>query len=139
MAFAWTAAALIATAALFASDQPRSRPPSEILGLWRGTSTCTDRVAAPACNDETVEYEFTPGPKPGTVHWKPYKIVDGQRDLMGELDLAYDASERCWLAEFKSPRVQIVWCLAVTGTHINGSGWLLPGKQKVRKVDVDKA
>ena len=38
--------------------------PAELIGTWRGTSTCTDRVAAPACNDETVVYEFSAGPKP---------------------------------------------------------------------------
>src|SRR6185295_16812892 len=54
------------------------------MGVWRGASTCTDRVAAPACHDEVVVYEFTAGAKAGTVHWKADKIVDGQRQPMGE-------------------------------------------------------
>jgi hypothetical protein len=67
--------------------------PAAPTGVWRGTSTCTDRVAAPACHDEVVVYEFTAGAKSGTVHWKADKVVDGHREPMGELDLAYDTGD----------------------------------------------
>jgi hypothetical protein len=107
-------------------------------GVWRGTSTCTDRVAAPACHDEVVVYEFTAGAKAGTVHWKADKVVDGQRQTMGEMDLSYDTGDACWRAEFSSARVHSVWCLTVDGMHITGTARLLPGKQTVRKVDVRK-
>ena len=116
--------------------QQRSHEPAELLGVWRGTSTCTDRVAAPACNDETVVYEFTSGQKPGSVHWKADKVVGGQRETMGELDLAYASSDACWQAEFSSPRVRGVWCLSVVDSgRMTGTAWLLPGKERVRKVD----
>jgi hypothetical protein len=85
-----------------------------------------------------VVYEFTAGAKPGMVHWKADKVVDGQRQPMGEMDLTYDTDEACWKGEFSSPRVQIVWCLAVDGAHMTGTARLLPGKQIVRKVDVRK-
>jgi hypothetical protein len=107
-------------------------------GVWRGTSTCTDRLAAPACRDEVVVYEFTPGAKPGTVRWKADKIVDGQRQPMGELELAYDAPAACWMAEFSSPRVHSVWCLAVDGVRLTGTARVLPGSQIVRKLDARK-
>jgi hypothetical protein len=107
-------------------------------GLWRGISTCTDRGALPACRDEVVIYEFRAGSKPGTVHWKADKIVGGQREPMGEMDLTYDTGDACWRAEFSSPRVHSVWCLAVDGAHMTGTGRLLPGKQIVRKIDVRK-
>jgi hypothetical protein len=131
-------AVLVATRPLVVSGQAQTHQPSELFGVWHGTSICTDRVAAPACQDETIVYEFTAGPKPQTVHWKADKIVKGQREPMGELDLAYDTDDACWKGEFSSPRVRIVWCIAVTGSHIRGSAWLLPGKEKVRKVDLDK-
>ena len=83
--------------------------PAELIGTWRGTSTCTDRVAAPACNDETVVYEFSAGPKPGLVHWK---------------------------AEYRGPRVTIVWRLTVKGGHLTGTGRQLPGNQTIRKIDL---
>ena len=31
---------------------------TSILGTWRGTSTCVDKVAFPACHDEVVIYEI---------------------------------------------------------------------------------
>lgn len=122
---------------LRASPAPSDHAPSELVGTWRGTSTCSDRVAAPACRDEVVIYDFTAGEK-GTVHWKADKVVEGQRQTMGELDLAYDAGARCWSAEFRSPRVRMVWCLVVDGAHLTGTGRQLPGDQTVRKIDARK-
>jgi hypothetical protein len=111
---------------------------NEIVGTWQGTSTCTDRVAAPACNDEVVVYEISAGPARGVVHWKGYKIVNGHRDLMGELDFTYSADDHCWRADMSSTRVIGVWCLSVQGSAMTGSAWLLPGKQVVRAVKAKK-
>lgn len=111
---------------------------SEVVGTWQGTSTCTDRVAAPACNDEVIVYEISAGASRGTAHQKAYKIVNGQRDLMGELDFQYSAEDRCWRADFGSPRPTVVWCLSISGTTMTGSAWRLPGKQVVRAVNARK-
>jgi hypothetical protein len=133
------AAALVLGAAAsfsFATDDgPQESVP---IGVWRGTSTCTDLVAAPACRDEVVVYELTAGSKSGLVHWKADKVVDGKRLPMGEMDLAYDRGEACWKAEFPGPRIHSVWCLVVHGSHMTGTGRLLPGKETVRKVDLRK-
>lgn len=83
-------------------------------------------------------YELTAGDKPSTVHWKAEKVVNGRNELMGELDLEYEASEACWKAEFSSPQVRVAWCLAVDVKHLTGTGRLLPGKQIVRRVDAVK-
>jgi len=72
------------------------------------------------------------------VRWKADKVVDGKREPMGEMDVTYDAGEKCWRATFSSPRVQSVWCLVVDGKHLTGTGRLLPGKQTVRKIDARK-
>jgi hypothetical protein len=106
------------------------------IGVWRGTSTCTDRVAAPACRDEAVVYEFTAGAKPGAVHLRADKVVDGQRLPMGEMDLEYATGGACWRAEVTSPRLHSLWCFVVDGSHMTGTGTLLPGKQTIRKIDV---
>ena len=113
-------------------------PASQLLGTWRGTSVCTDRVAAPACQDETVLYTFTRGARDGAVHWAADKIVNGKRQPMGEMDLTYDRSESCWKAEFSSPRVKSVWRLSVDGNHLTGTGRLLPGNETIRKLDLRK-
>ena len=112
--------------------------PEQLIGVWRGTSICTDRVAAPACRDETVVYEFTAGSPPGTVHWAADKVVNGQRERMGELELAYDTAEACWKAEFSSPRLKSVWCLSVSGARLSGTARLLPGNETVRRVELRK-
>src|SRR4029078_9863941 len=96
--------------------------PEQLIGTWRGASNVTHRVAAPACNDETVVYEFTAGPKPAMVHWKADKVVNGRREAMGEFDLAYDTTEACWKAEYRGPRVTTVWRLTVDGKHLTGTG-----------------
>jgi hypothetical protein len=129
---------VVAFAALCASAAPTDRSPSEIIGTWRGTSTCSDRVAAPACRDEVVVYDFTAGEIPGTVRWKADKVVNGERLTMGEMDLAYDAGEACWAAEISSPRFRMRWCLVVEGAHLTGTGRQLPGKETVRKIDARK-
>ncbi len=123
---------------LIPAAQLPSGKPTEILGLWSGKSLCTDRVAAPACRDESVIYEFTAGKRPGTVHWKADKLVDGRREAMGDTDLTYDVGAGCWQAEFRSPRVHGVWCLSVSGTHLSGTGRLLPRHETVRRVEVQR-
>jgi hypothetical protein len=120
------------------AQTPPAVAPAQLIGTWRGTSTCTDRVAAPACHDETVVYEFRAGPKPGAVVWAADKVVDGKRLPMGELELAYDTTEACWKAEFTSPRTKIVWRLKVDGTHLSGTGRQLPGDETVRKIEAQK-
>jgi hypothetical protein len=135
---------VIACSAVFvgaAGQQTKSTTvpgPDQLIGVWRGTSICTDRVAAPACQDETVVYEFTKGPRPNVVRWKADKVVNGQREPMGELDLEYDKAEACWKGEFNSPRVKSVWRLSVDGTRLSGTGRLLPGKETIRKMELQK-
>lgn len=126
---------VLAGCVLGASSASDDIKPTELVGTWRGASACTDRVAAPACRDEVVVYEFTVGPKSGTVHWKADKVVDGKRQPMGEMDLDYDRDDKCWKAEFISPRVHSVWCLVVDGGHLTGTARLLPGKETVRRID----
>jgi hypothetical protein len=94
-------------------------------------------VAAPACKDETVVYEFTAGPKPGTVRWMADKVVNGHRAKMGELELEFDQAEGCWKAGFASPRVR-VWRLVVEGERISGTARRLPGNEIIRSIDVRK-
>lgn len=112
--------------------------PAQLIGTWRGTSTCTDLKAAPACHDETVVYEFTAGSRPGAVHWAADKVVAGQRQPMGEMELEYDKAEGCWKAFFTSPRIKSVWRLTVEGSRLTGTGRLLPGNETIRRLDLRK-
>ena len=127
---------VLGSLAVSAADVPG---PEQLIGLWRGTSICTDRVAAPACQDETIVYEFKAGSQPGTVRWAADKMVNGKRESMGDpLDVIYDSTEKCWKVEFTSPRVTVVWRLVVDGRHLTGTARLLPGNETVRTVDARK-
>jgi hypothetical protein len=136
------ARAVVAVAVLITTSMPMtawaSHPRSELIGVWRGTSVCSDRVAAPGCNNEVVIYEFSPGSQPEIVHWTADKVVDGKRLPMGEFDLTYDRNEACWRAEFKSPRVHMMWRVVVEGADLKGTASLLPGKEIVRKIEAHK-
>jgi hypothetical protein len=117
---------------------PQQHTIEELRGTWRGTSTCTDRVAAPSCQDETVVYEFKNGDKAGTVIMAADKIVNGARVPMGDLTFAYDATLACWRSDFESPRMKLRWCFTVEGTTLKGTATLLPGNQVVRRVSVKR-
>jgi hypothetical protein len=134
---------IVLLASLLAATPPAAPPPDDgkpaaIIGTWRGTSTCTDRVAAPACKDEVVVYDFIARETPGVVRWKADKVVNGERLNMGEFDVEYDADDKCWAGEFHGPRSDTRWCLTIDGKHMTGTGVMLPGKQKVRAIDVKK-
>jgi hypothetical protein len=116
----------------------RQHDVAELLGTWRGTSTCSDRVAAPACQDEVVVYEVRRGDKAGELILAADKIVSGQREPMGELTFVFDTKESCWRSDFESPRVTSRWCFIVEGDKLRGTARLLPGNQVVRKVQATR-
>lgn len=129
---------LVTFVALVSRAAQPSHAGTELIGTWRGTSVCADRVAAPACKDETVIYDFTAGAKPDTVHWKADKIVNGERVNMGEFDLVYSTTDACWRAELTSPRFHMIWCVVVDHATLAGTAAILPGKQIVRKIEAKK-
>src|SRR5262245_39122182 len=93
---------------------------SAFVGTWRGTSTCVNREFAPACQDEVVVYDVARTDKPGAAHLKAYKIVDGEKGLMGESDFTFDEKKGCWTSEFRNAKVHIVQCLTIDGTTMAG-------------------
>jgi hypothetical protein len=120
------------------SAQPAPHGVDELLGTWRGTSTCTDKVAAPACRDETVVYDVRRGDKPGHAILAADKIVNDRRMPMGELEFAWDAAAACWRADFESPSMTSRWCFTIDGAALKGTARLLPGNQIIRRVDVHR-
>ena len=83
-------------------------------------------------------FRSSAGASRGLVHQQAFKIVNGERELMGEMDFTYSAADGCWRAEFSSPRVTSIWCLSVTGKTMTGAAWLMPGRQVVRAVRAGK-
>ena len=112
-------------------------PADRIVGTWRGTSTCVDRVAAPACNDEVVVYEIERSAgKPDSVTTKEDKLVDGKRVPMGVLEFKRGVTEDAWLTEFETPRVHGRWELLLSGDQMTGTLLLLPSKTVVRRMSL---
>ena len=86
-----TLGVLVCASCLSASAAPSDHKPSELIGTWRGTSTCTDRVAAPACHDEVVVYRITPVKGSDSLSMDALKIVNGKEEEMGVLSCAFAA------------------------------------------------
>jgi hypothetical protein len=136
--FRWQIVVLTALAVVCGAAVARSAGAERIVGTWRGFSTCTDRVAAPACNDEQVVYEIVAAPgKPNTVTVKADKVVDGKRVPMGALDFALD-KDGLWTSEFETPRVHARWQLVPSGTTMTGRLTLLPSKAVVRRLELKR-
>ncbi len=112
-------------------------PVEEILGEWRGTSTCVKSEEFPSCHDEVVVYEFRRAAAGGErVSLAAYKIVDGEKQLMGEMDFDYDARQSAWTSEFRNARYHGLWTFAVKGDAITGTLVDLPSRHVVRNVAV---
>jgi hypothetical protein len=137
--FPWQIVVLTALAVVCGAAVARSASAVErIGGTWRGSSTCTDRVAAPACNDEQVVYEIVAvSGKPNTVALKADKVIDGKRVPMGVLDFTVD-KDGLWTSEFETPRVHAIWRLVPGATTMTGSLTLLPSKAVVRRVELKR-
>jgi hypothetical protein len=111
-------------------------PTSELVGRWRGPSICTKAEWNAACHDEDALYEFTEGVAPGHVLAKGYKVVDGKPEYMGDLDFAFDVTDKAWVAEYVGPRVRSRWIFEVTGNDLSGRVVLLPEKHIGRTIHV---
>jgi hypothetical protein len=123
---------LIAAAAVAA-------PAPSILGEWRGTSTCVDRVFAPACKDEVVVYRFTAGAR-DTVHLAAFKIVSGEEQFMGALDFTRSGPGPDWSGDFRNARVHIRWRYHLAAdTLITGELIDVPTGKRVRRARVTRA
>jgi hypothetical protein len=126
-------------AVLTAAASAASGPRDAVLGEWRGTSTCVDRVKHPACKDEVVIYHFTAkSDDPSAVTLKADKVVDGKVLWMGDFDCNWDAASGAWLAEFQNERAHVLWSFVVHGREIEGTLVDLPDRSLVRRVAVKK-
>lgn len=107
------------------------------VGSWRGTSTCVDKEHWPACHDEQAIYDARSKPgAPDTVTLRAYKLVNGERDFMGESDFAL-AADGSWVSEFPMGRSQGRMTIHIVGTHMTGVLVDVPSGRRVREVALD--
>ena len=112
----------------------------ELVGTWRGTSTCLDRQALPACTDEQVVYEIAaPAGRTDELIVKADKIVDGRRVPMGETSFHPDAASGRWVSEIRTPNVHALWHLSLREGALTGGMDLLPSTTPVRQIELRRA
>lgn len=114
-------------------------PRAAILGTWKGTSTCVKSPEFPSCHDEVVVYEVKESASGGeAATLAAFKIVDGEKQFMGDLEFTWDAKQEAWVSEFTNGRVHVLWTFFVRGDDITGTLVDLPSKHLIRNVAVKK-
>lgn len=128
---------LIANAALLlALDADAAAAPKvEILGVWKGLSTCAKVEGNEFCHDETVVYNFVDvAGQPATVGLKAARIVDGTLRRAYDLYFTYRPDAGEWTSEFDRDTSRGVWTYVVSGDSMTGTAMLLSGRKIVRNV-----
>src|SRR5262249_26357841 len=132
------AASLLVLMLLPAASRGATADVAKIVGTWRGTSTCVDLKAAPACKDEVVVYEIAAGPgSADKVGVKGGKGGNGERQHMGDLEYTL-GKDGVWTSEFESPNVRSRWTLTVHGSKMTGTGTLVPSNAPIRRMELQK-
>ena len=107
-----------------------------VAGTWEGTSLC--QIKPSPCHDEHVVYKIkTMGPRSYRI--EAYKVVGGQEQYMGPLDVKLDASG-LHLDGSSTDRSGTVhpWLFTIKGKHMSGKALTGPGGQVFRLIEVDK-
>ena len=114
---------------------PAPAPKAEILGLFKGTSTCAKVEGNEFCHDETVVYNFVDVPgQPATVGLKAARIVDGTMIRSYDLYFTYRPETGDWRCEFDRDASRAAWTYVVSGDGLTGTAMLLPEQKNVRNV-----
>jgi hypothetical protein len=133
------AAAPGAAAAPASSAPPDPGAPAAILGVWQGTSLCTNLQLAPACKDEQVIYTFVPAAETaGAVRLEADKVVEGERQRMGEMELVFREASGRWESEIETARYHSLWSFEVEGRTLHGELVDLPSGGRVRAIRVER-
>lgn len=106
-----------------------------IIGSWHGTSTCVRAPWNAACHDEVTEYDFIPASADSTratVH--AFKLVQGQRDSMGALPVAFAPVTQEWNAQITTRRGDARWTFRLHGDTLLAELFVSPDMRIARHV-----
>jgi len=121
------------------SAHAQSAQGAGIVGVWRGTSTCVDLVHSPACKNEIALYTVRAhGSSRDTVALKAEKIVNGQPEIVSELDLYVRQPDGSWMTEIRAPRGLIRIVLRQSGDHMTGALMDADANRKVRDIVLER-
>lgn len=117
---------------------PLTAQRSIIVGSWRGTSTCVDKVHWPACHDEVVIYDVTPfGSTADSVKLRADKVVNGVRDFMGDSYFVFTA-DSSWVARLQMGRDPGRIVLRINGSHMAGTLTDVTSGRAIRALVLDR-
>lgn len=127
---------VLALALILSACAPPS-PGDRIVGEWRGTSTCTDRTAAPACQDEAVRYFISA--QSGRYHLDAHRLNNGVFARMYEADLTYSNADNRWTYAFDSPACpHCVWWYRIAADGSLTGGITSQAGMELRRVSALK-
>jgi hypothetical protein len=88
-----------------------------------------------ACHDEITVYNFVPA-SPDSIHAtvQGFKIVQGQRDSMGELPVTFVPDAQEWNATFTTRSGEDRWSFRLHSDTLLGELLVSPGGQVARHV-----
>lgn len=107
-----------------------------VVGTWEGTSLC--QIKPSPCHDEHVVYHIT-NTAPRSYRIEAYKVVDGQEQYMGPIDMTLDISGQLLSGSNRDRSgTDHPWVFAVRGTHMSGKALTAPSGQIFRLIEIDK-
>lgn len=126
-------------APLFVSVLLISHPRGQIIGHWRGTSTCVKADWNAACRDEVVLYECERSTTDSTrVVMHASRMVDGKPVPMGDIEFVLQDSTDTWVGGLTTPRYQLSWLFHVDGNDLTGRLVELPSNRVSRHVKASR-
>ena len=109
---------------------------ADIVGTWRGTSTCVDRAYFPGCADERAIYEIRPHAHAGdSVIVRAEKLVRGERELVSE-DVFGRRPDGSWSVDLVTPRYRVRISLRPSGDGLTGTLIDLSTARQVRAISL---
>jgi hypothetical protein len=130
---------LVSSLLLAAGPAPARGQAGSIAGDWLGASICVDRQHFPACKDEQVIYEArVTHTLPDTVVIRADKVVDGQREFMGEYPVTLQ-EDGSWASEVRTARFHLLLRLQMAGDRMSGTLTDLTSGYRVRDITLERA
>ncbi len=109
-------------------------PADPFAGTWEGASMC--QVRPSPCRDEHVIYRVAATGK-GRYRVQAYKLVAGEKQFMGPLDLNRDKDR---LTGSNTDRAGVIhpWIFVLKGDHLSGRALTSAHGQVYRLIEVDR-